>query len=47
MYYYYKKKDGSAYLCLKSPDYDYNDDYERITEEEWLEHLKSLKEEEE
>lgn len=44
--YYYKSKDGKSYLCLSSPDYDNNKNYERISENEWKEHLDSLQDEE-
>lgn len=42
MRYYYKKKDNTAYLSLKTPDYENNEDYVRITEEEWNQHLQQV-----
>lgn len=45
--FYYKKKDGSAYLSLKTPDYDGNEDYVRISEREWNEHLEDIEPKEE
>ena len=40
--FYYKKKDNSAYFCLKTREYDNNPDYVEISEDEWLEHLREI-----
>lgn len=42
MRFYYKKKDGTAYFNLKTPVYDDNEDYEKMTEEEWQQHLEEI-----
>ena len=40
--YYYKKKDGSAYLCLKTPEHHGDDDYIVISKREWEDHLADI-----
>ena len=42
MRFYYKKKDGTGWFSLKTPDFEGNDDYIRITEKEWEDHIKEL-----
>ena len=44
--YYYKTKDNKGYLNLKTPDFDSDKNYIKITEEEWNEHIAELEEEE-
>ena len=40
--YYYKTKDNTGWLNLKTPDYDSVKGYVRITEQEWNEHIAEL-----
>ena len=40
--YYYKSKDGTAWLNLKTPDYADHKDYVEITEKEWNDHIEEL-----
>ena len=44
MRYYYKTQDESGWLSLKSPDFDNNSNYVKITEQEFNEHLQELEE---
>lgn len=40
--YYYKSKDGKGWLNLKTPDFDHNPSYDKISKEEWDAHVAEL-----
>ena len=41
--FYYKTQDEKGWLSLKSPDFDNDENYIKITEQEFNEHLETLK----
>ena len=47
MRYYYRNKEKTAYVSFKTPDFDDNPKYIKITEEEFNAHLAELESEEE
>lgn len=46
MRFYYKAKEFNIYVSLKTPDFDNDSNYIKISEEEFNEYMKSIESEE-